>query len=135
MFTLFKTSRTHMFLACRLAAPAPSHVVGPDGVVAVHSQQDLLAGKDGKAVTGARPREPCVGLPVDGGTGRLRQLRPARIGSASRSCTCSGSCWLAGLCWGASEVQGFYQAGQMKAPEGAQPFCEKPKNGTLVQSH
>ena len=58
VFTLFKTSRTHMFLACRLVAPAPSHVVGPDGVVAVRSQQDLLAGKDGKAVTGARPRDP-----------------------------------------------------------------------------
>ena len=67
MFTLFKTSRTHMFLACRLVAPAPSHVVGPDGVVAVRSQQDLLAGKDGKAVTGARPRKSCVGLLVGGG--------------------------------------------------------------------
>ena len=54
VFTLFKTSRTHMFLACSLVAPAPSHVIGPDGVVAVRSQQDLLAGKDGKAVTGAR---------------------------------------------------------------------------------
>ena len=54
MFTLFKTSRTHMFLACSLVAPAPSHVTGPDGVVAVRSQQDLLAGKDGKEVTGAR---------------------------------------------------------------------------------
>ena len=56
VFTLFKTSRTHMFLACCLVAPAPSHVAGPDGLVAVRSQQDLLAGKDGKAVTGAWPR-------------------------------------------------------------------------------
>jgi len=68
VFTLFKTSRTHMFLACRLVSPAPSHVAGPDGVVAVRSQQDLLAGKDGKEVTGARPLDR-VGFMVGLGLG------------------------------------------------------------------
>lgn len=72
VFTLFKTSRTHMFLACRLVAPAPSHVIGPDGVVAVRSQQDLLAGKDGKEVTGTRPRECCVGCLKGEGFWRVR---------------------------------------------------------------
>jgi hypothetical protein len=83
VFTLFKTSRTHMSLACRLVSPAPSHVVGPDGVVAVRSQQDLLAGKDGKEVTGARPQDE-AGYVVMLGLGRGLRAGALAAGPAGR---------------------------------------------------
>ena len=102
MFTLFKTSRTHMFLACRLVAPAPSHVIGPDGVVAVRSQQDLLAGKDGKEVTGARP---------GGNLYVARVLGACGLAHAGGTCSLAGT---AGLCWGASET--LHTAGLVRAP-------------------
>jgi hypothetical protein len=51
VFTLFKTSRTHMFLACSLEEPAAA-ALPATGVVPVRSQQNFLA-KAGKAITGA----------------------------------------------------------------------------------
>ena len=53
VFRLFKTSRTHMFLACALADPDASAALPPSGVVPVRSQHNFLA-KSGKRVTGAR---------------------------------------------------------------------------------
>ena len=55
VFTLFKTSRTHMFLACCLRDPerAPPVPVRTSGILSVRSQQNFLA-KYGKRVTGAQ---------------------------------------------------------------------------------
>ena len=55
VFTLFKTSRTHMFLACCLRDPqsAPTMPARTSGILSVRSQQNFLA-RYGKRVTGAR---------------------------------------------------------------------------------
>ena len=54
VFTLFKTSRTHIFLACSLADPGATAALPASGVVPVRSQQNFLA-KSGKRVTGGHP--------------------------------------------------------------------------------
>lgn len=102
MFTLFKTSRTHMFLACRLVAPAPSHVVGPDGVVAVRSQQDLLAGKDGKAVTGAWARVCYVGFLLQARFAWAPAPSPGQAWRGGLAFAAGLARWQLrqGLCWG-----------------------------------
>lgn len=51
VFTLFKSSRTHMMLACCLKEPAPELPAGPQGVLSVRSQQNFLS-KYMKQVTG-----------------------------------------------------------------------------------
>lgn len=55
VFTLFKSSRTHMMLACCLREPAPeAFAVGKQGVLSVRSQQNFLS-KCTKQVTGGLP--------------------------------------------------------------------------------
>ena len=51
VFTLFKSSRTHMMLACCLKEPAPELPPGKQGVLSVRSQQNFLS-KSMKQVTG-----------------------------------------------------------------------------------
>ena len=51
VFTLFKSSRTHMMLACTLSEPAPGLPPGKQGVLSVRSQQNFLS-KFSKQVTG-----------------------------------------------------------------------------------
>lgn len=51
MFTLFKSSRTHMMLACTLSEPGPGLPAGKQGVLSVRSQQNFLS-KFSKHVTG-----------------------------------------------------------------------------------
>ncbi len=64
VFTLFKSSRTHMMLACCLKEPAPELPPGKQSVLSVRSQQNFLS-KSMKQVTGVitledgEPRAPC----------------------------------------------------------------------------
>ena len=51
VFLLFKSSRTHMMLACTLSEPAPGLPSGKQGVLSVRSQQNFLS-KFSKKVTG-----------------------------------------------------------------------------------
>ena len=51
VFTLFKSSRTHMMLACTLSEPAPGLPPGKQGLLSVRSQQNFLS-KLSKKVTG-----------------------------------------------------------------------------------
>ena len=51
VFTLFKSSRTHMMLACCLKQPTPELPAGSQGVLSVRSQQNFLS-KYMKQVTG-----------------------------------------------------------------------------------
>lgn len=51
VFLLFKSSRTHMMLACTLSDSAPGLPPGKQGVLSVRSQQNFLS-KFSKKVTG-----------------------------------------------------------------------------------